>query len=265
MSLALERPELGPEAMLSKEDRLAARSTYFLLGPGDSDSGTTSVQSFVHETLAPLVRKITCRTELRVREYRGKVRGRVLWPATVKNRVTGEVDPTRFVCRDVRRRFDTPENQLLKFMVEAIHRCIESVPDTLAHGFCCRRGRDGAASETVGETLDHLLCQLNRCARHARLRQVASPKAITPAHLRAAESSKTEEYAIVAALYRRYEQAMRSSALEDMSRGLLVLPGTHDEEATPWIRLAASILRDRASAAGSRARAVSHTRLNPIA
>ncbi len=95
-----------------------ARETCFLLHQDPYEG--SDVLSFVNVTLERLLRGLVSQTNRTQREYRGRVRGRVAWAATWKARLSKEYDPTKFVCTEVRRQFDTPENQLLRFMVEAI-------------------------------------------------------------------------------------------------------------------------------------------------
>ena len=97
----------------SQVPSFAVVATYFVL---DLDSGG-GVEWFIVHTLSKLVPQLLHNTEQQPVMYRGQVRGRVRWPATFKARSTDDYDPTRYVCHEVRQRYDTPENQLVKYVM----------------------------------------------------------------------------------------------------------------------------------------------------
>lgn len=224
-----------------------AREVYFILYQ-DPQGGIDSI-SFINITLERILRGLVSQTDRIQREYRGRVRGRVAWAATCKARLSKEYDPTRFVCTEVHRHFDTPENQLLRYMVETIWSLVETIPAIIRQGFYCLTGPAASKSMSVLSTrmrLSGVETRLPRLRRHPQLRQITIPDRITIEHLRCAETSKMEEYGEVARLYRRYHRCLirrDQQELVDLGHALLPLPGHLDEEGEYWLRVAAMILK----------------------
>lgn len=219
----------------------AARSTYFLLHRDPQ----ADVLTFLSETLDRLLRQLSCYTEQHSRTYRGQVRGRVLWSETLKSRYAGDYDPSRYVCREVRRRFDMPENQLLLYVLEKIRRAIESVPPVMRFGGCYFPASGDHVAAPIEDSLVEMEGILSRLRSHARLREVELPKVVRPEHLRRAETAKLEEYGQVAALARRYRGLVEEEAevgVDALAGSVLLLPSRAGGEGDAWIRLAASLL-----------------------
>jgi hypothetical protein len=211
--------------------------------------GEIDAFSFVTVTLERLLRGLASQTRREQRELRGRVRGRVDWAATWKARLADSHDPTRLVCAEVRRHFDTPENQLLRFMVEALWSLVRTIPPVIRQGQCCRPGMAGPGSLTLAATaprIGAMEIRLPRQRLHPQLRQIALPDVITPEHLRRAETSKMEEYGQVARLYRRYHRCLILrdwAALAGLGHTLLPLPAHLDGEGEHWLRAAALVLK----------------------
>jgi len=225
----------------------SGREAYFVLHR--ALRGEIDVVSFVTVTLDRLPRGLACRTEREQSEYRGRVRGRVAWAKTWKARLSDEYDPTRFVCTEVRRQFGTPENQLVKFMVETAWSLVEAIPPVIRQGVYCRPGPDGDEPMSVGATFERISrieATLPRLRVHPQLREISIPERITLEHLRRAETSKMEEYGQVASLYRRYHRCLIArdwQELVDLGHTLLPLPARLDAEGKQWLRFAAMVLK----------------------
>src|SRR5690349_7089447 len=106
LSLTLARPA-SPAPLPDPEQ---ARLVYYLLDPG----GRGAPEPFLTRTVLRLLRHLDYDTEQRPVVCRSRLRGRISWPATLQARYGQEYDPGRHVCREARRRYDTPENQLVK-------------------------------------------------------------------------------------------------------------------------------------------------------
>jgi hypothetical protein len=221
-----------------------ARATYFLL---DAERGG-DVESFVTLTLERLLRQLNRASEQHRIALQGSVRGPIVWQQTFKARHTQGYDPTRYVCREVRRQYDTPENQLLKFMVERIGESLRLVPEVLRAGACYMPTSAGLERDAVAthERLGRIEATLHQLRQHTRLRDVTLPQQIGEQHLLRAETSRTEDYALVARLYRQYRAIVISSRKDSLvaaGRRALILPGRAGADGEPWIQLGAAILR----------------------
>ncbi len=231
---------------VDRQSIAAAAAAYFLLGL-DGDGG---VGRFVCHTLERLVQQLIRSTEQRRVDYRGQVRGRVLWAATYKQRYTDDCDPTCFVCREVYKRYDTPENQLLKYVVEAIADCLKAVPDELREGICYlpqgAQGRlwpakAGVPSVSTAATLSEMETTLHRLRRNVLLREIETPARITEQHLLRAQTARLEEYQRVAEIYERYRTTVPVPSWEGLvaaQGGVLLLPARPGER---WIELTAAV------------------------
>ncbi len=219
-----------------------ARAAYFLLHR--DPEGGPDAEGFVTGTLERLLQQLSSRTERQLAEYQGRVRGQVLWSATLKSRYSGDYDPTRFVCREVRRRFDTLENQLLRYVVEKVWQCHKAVPAAIRSGVCYYPAGGRYDPATIGERLSEIETMLPRLRAHVRLREITLPRAVTPEHLVAAQTSKLEEYGLVAELYERLADCVLARSwrgVRRLGRESLPLPAETGGEAEPWLRLAAAI------------------------
>jgi hypothetical protein len=171
--------------------------TAFLVTPG--------VGSFLGVTVPSLLRKLSCSTEARPVEMQGAVRGRIDWAATWKARHTGDPNPALFICREVERQYATPENELLRYVLEKLKAALGEVPPLLRGGACWPAG---AASRpaSIAPLLADLQDAAQRHLRHAALRKIKPPDSIAAQHLLRARSSKTAEYGEVAKMYRDYAE-----------------------------------------------------------
>jgi hypothetical protein len=217
------------------------RAAYFLL---DYDPGGIDAEQFATVVLERLLRQISRRTQQRQEQQRGRVRGRVDWAATVKARYGKGGDPSVLICREPYRVYDTPENQLLRFMVEQIIECLHRATPSLRQGRCYLPGQ-ARTLESSGR-LARMEAALAQLRGHVVLRSIPMPAQIVPLHLLRATSTRAEDYAAVATLYRRYRAAVDGSGLAGLrpiGRRVLPLPATLDDAAEVPLRVAAGLLR----------------------
>ena len=141
LRLHLDRPAVDVSSLPLIPDFITC-ATYFVLAPPpfqDPGAGaarpSVRVEPFITTTLTRLLHQLNRSSEQRQQLYHGQVRGRVQWDATYKARYLGDFDRTIFVCREVHHRYDTPENQLLKYMIEEIEKCIQAIPPMITQRF----------------------------------------------------------------------------------------------------------------------------------
>lgn len=237
---AFHTPPSPAEAFEPGRDLLAPL-VYFLLDCSPADC----VEDFTSITLGRLVQQLSRSTEQRQVEFHAQVRGRILWPATLKARVSGGVDPTRYVCSEVHHRYDTPENQLLKWLLLRLSEGLRSVPPVIRQGLCLLPDREAVSTAS---RLGKMEVALVNARRSLRLNEVSLPLDITETHLRRAESAAFIDYAQVARLYRKYRAVVLNpdwQAIRAAGRRSLPLPAYLGPEGEPWMQLAASVLYAR--------------------
>lgn len=223
------------------ETRFAMRSAYFLL---NHDPGYDA-ESFVTVTLERLLQRISRVNEPMQVEYQGQVRGRIIWPATFKARYREDYDPSRYVCRQVRREYDTPENQLLKFMVERIYESLSAIPEVIRNGFSYFPVSAGAGSLPAADRIGRMESSVRNFHKHSRLRAVTLPANITEFHLLKAKMSPVEDYGEAADLYQSYSRCFLRSDWRHtarIARRVLPLPADLTTEGETWIELGAGLL-----------------------
>lgn len=236
----LQAPLPDPQTALHQvvDWRFAFTAAYFLADTRPQGD----VAAFVQHTVPLLLRQLQRTTEHQRETYVGRVRGRIDWPATTKARYQTGYNPAIYVCRQPQRLEDTPENQLLKFVLTAVDRATMMVSPAMlgAERWTAEsgaepnwlRGRIAAVSQLLRPLLGHI-----------RLRQVTLPDAITPQHLLKARTSKTELYGRVADIYQQYHALIIQgdwAALRPLFAHTLLLPTESSPEAQSYIRLAAA-------------------------
>jgi hypothetical protein len=223
--------------------RRAARDAYFLL---DADAAGDA-ETFATFSLGRLLRQLHRTTERQQITFRGQAPGAVAWPATLKARYAEDHDPLRYVCRVVRHDFDTPENQLVKYLVERLIECMRVVPGAIRAGVSYFPLGGGRETLPTAARLSRIEPALNSFRRDARVRSIALPDRIDALHLTRADGADLEEYHIAASLVRRYQALMLPSGwpqqIAAIGRRVLLLPGRPGAEADAWINLAAGLLR----------------------
>lgn len=231
-------------------------ATYFILAPPQLQDPETPtfrksvcVEPFITTTLTRLLHQLNRSSEQRQELYHGQVRGKVQWDATYKARYSGDFDRTIFVCREVHHRYDTPENQLLKFVIEEIGKCIRAIQPIIRAGFCYipyQSGLEVTDEISTQRRLERMEGVLRRLHRNVRIREVKTPARIDEFHLLRAETSRLEEYALVASLYRLYQRLVIQptwEALQEIGDTCLPLPANLDGDGLRWVELSARFLR----------------------
>ena len=230
---------------LSELDRTqvtAICAVYFLLDV-QPKGGT---ERFVLYTLARLMEQLGRETVRPYVLYMGQVRGQVSWPATIKARYGDDYNPGRFICREVRRDYDTPQNQLLKYVVEAIHQCLLAVPPVVKHGACYRPSGAGSPAAQTQTILARMEAAISRVRHHVSYAAITKPVSVTEEHRRAAILSREDLFVEVADTWKRYQAihkpADRVETLQQVGHRALPLPARPDQDGELWLRLATSIL-----------------------
>jgi hypothetical protein len=241
-------PAATREQILSPGAHFATAAAYFLLDV-EPQGG---VETFITYTLGRLLRQLNRNTEQRRAEYRGQIRGRIEWTATFKARHRQDYDPTRYVCREVRHQYDTPENQLLKYLVERMGECLQAIPEVIRAGACYfpATGNHGPPSTATAARLGRMEAALNNFRRNVRLQYVTLPQHIDELHLLRAETARMEEYAALARIYRRYRAVVVPPSWAEIvaiGKRMIPLPGHAGPDGDPWIRLGAAVLRASAA------------------
>lgn len=228
--------------LYNPEADVSTAAAYFLLDLYPSGG----VDFFTSQTLRRLMQQLNRSTEQQQEELRSQVRGRIIWTATYKARYSQGYDPTRFVCREVHHRYDTYENQLLKYMMVKIGECLKIVPEVIRRGICFLPEAGGRLSIDTATRLGRMEVALSNSWRNIKLREINVPNHITEQHLLHADTSRLEEYSQVARLYRHYQRVVLKpswQALAGAGKRVLPLPGVASSAGECWIRLGAAILQ----------------------
>jgi hypothetical protein len=199
------------------------------------------VAQFVTSEVPLLLRCLSRATQPQRIEQADRIRGRIDWPATYKARTQAEYNPGLYVYREIKRRYDTPENQLLKYLLVNIAHMIGDVPDCLMTAEQWSSQNNGAPY-WLATRLQPLRDRIPLLLSHIRVREISLPTTITSRHLIRARTSKSEFYGAIAQLYVHYEQIVlryRWNYLRQLFRHTLLLPIADDEQANTYLRLAA--------------------------
>lgn len=229
---------------LDRQQQAAVSASYFLLDA----PAKGSVERFVLFTLARLMEQLGRETERPYVLYMGQVRGQVNWQATVKARYGDDYNPGRYICREVRRDYDTPQNQFLKAMVEGIHECLRAVPRVVRYGACYYPlGASAKAAARTQAILDRMETAVSRARHHVSYAAISRPLSVTEEHRRAAILAREELFVEVKDTWDRYQAihmpGSRVDALQAAGRRALLLPAQPDREGALWLRLGAAILQ----------------------
>jgi hypothetical protein len=204
------------------------------------------VTALVVHVLPVLLRSLSRVNEPVRQEQREHLRGRIDWAATYKQRLAEHNDRALFVTREVRRQYDTPENELLVFVLAALDRLITGVPDQLRAGAYWSPGGPERPAP-VDAALARHGGLLREYRRHIHLREVPIPALIGSRHVLKARTSKTEWYAAVADAYALLDAVTgpaAPAALAPALRECIVLPGGVSGAGREWVRWAAWAMRD---------------------
>ena len=172
-----------------------------------TDEAIPCVHRFLFRTAPILLQQLSRTTQPQRVVLHGRTRGKVDWSSTYKARYSEDANPTVFVCMQSWRRFDRPENQLLKFLLHHVQLCLDRVPSGLqawrAWGRALRSDRGDPPY--LGDYFADLGHRVRTFSAHVYLREVELPTTISGPHLLAARTSKNELYANVADLYDLYQ------------------------------------------------------------
>ncbi len=236
-------PESPPQLFAQNDTwRRNFCAAYFFADTRESQD----VGLWVGQVLPRLLRQLSRTTERERVVYQGEIHGKVDWPTTYKVRYQTEHNPGLFVCRPPHRRENTPENQLLKFLLVEMETVLKSLSPLLLTAE--RWTADGPAEGGWFQHRLHLLAHdLKLALANVHLRSVELPVVITPYHLLKAKTSKTELYGSVAHFYGRYQQMVVQSHWEviyPVFSHTLLLPDPASPLGDMCIRLAALGFRE---------------------
>ncbi len=235
-------PALPRWEALEPGTRRGLGAVYLLVDPvEDADA-----ESFFALTLLRLLRQIQHVTERQHVELQGSIRGHVLWPRTYKARSVQGFAPQHYICRQVTPRYDTPENQYLKFVVERLAETIADVPAAFRAGACFYPTQKAPQVLATKRLLSRIEAGLRVFRRHLVMQQVSLPPFLSDQHQLHAEHFKLEEYRHVARLYERlqkWEQAESWDLVTQSAARVLPLPRFSDEADEPWLSLTCAIGR----------------------
>jgi hypothetical protein len=219
-----------------------AAATFFLLDV-EPDGG---VERFMTHTVNRLLQHLLHRTEQHLVESKGRVRGKIIWPATYKARYGQDYDPARMVSRAVRYEFDIPENQLFKGVVERIQSSLLAVPAALRNGVCYRPHPEDQNTRAVALRLSNIEAGLKQVRRSVYLQAITLPPQINDMHLQRAAVADLDEYRHLVRLYQHHEMLVTRPSpalLSAASKRILPLPAQLEPGSEPWLRLSAQLLR----------------------
>jgi hypothetical protein len=215
------------QRLVAPQGALAALSaaSFLLYYPSAQSGGSAPicVERFVYDIAPVLLQQFSRVTEARRVTLHGRTRGKVDWSATYKARNSADSNPTLFVCQQSWRRFDRPENQLVKYLFKLIGDCLQRIPRSLwswqawgksvnrkqppelgSDGFPLPPGPDLGHVENLSDRFASLAHRLRLYSTYSALQDVALPYSIETRHILAARTSKNELYADAADLYEQY-------------------------------------------------------------
>ncbi len=225
----------------------AARASYFVLHRSPIADPLTGVT----DEFLQLVNSLGVDARQVRREYVGRVRGTIDWAATIRARSADQQNPLRFVCREAERETNTPQNQLLVFVLVRLAEALQQIPASLRDGQT-RTGitTSGVSFNSIGAQADLMATAIRPLRVHPRLRVVTTPTMIEQHHLDAAHHMRHPGYDIATALYERWYGLIGRptlAALHDCARHSLLLPSAGHADTDLWLDLAALQLRARPS------------------
>jgi hypothetical protein len=206
-------------------------ASFLLLRP--HGAALPPVEAFVTRSAPTLVQQLSRTTVPQRVTLRGRIRGKISWSDTYKARLEEEQSPSLFVVLQNQRRFNRPENELLRYLLHAIEVCASRAATELHDWRAWGPGWFSAHGQ--GQRLDRYLAHLAHRTRalsaHVHLRDVPLPPSIGGKHLIAARTAKNELYGEVASLYELYRRMVEAPEAEAWAAGLesLVLPPAAEE------------------------------------
>ena len=183
------------------------------------DDDVISFVSDLHDRL----RSIRTESAAIRRTTRGEVRGRVDWSATMKRRYAQNPhDRSVFVCEDHARRYDIPENVVLKAVVSKIHSTLRGARGYMDADYTWVRDTWKGHTPLIDEFNDIV-------ERNVHMLRIREPEAYEPTGrmVMQAQNSRQKIYREASALFRRYEALHRGDpeALRVMLERTAIAPG----------------------------------------
>lgn len=170
------------------------------------DEREPSVHQFLFRVVPLLLPRLSRSTQPQRLLLHGNTRGRVDWANTYKVRYAEDGNPTTFICIQNLRRFDQPENQLLKFLLHQIQLCLDRVPKDLGNWQAWGQQFDPYQDKPIrlNDYFSSLVHRVRRFSTHIYLRNVSMPDRIDDQHLLAGRTSRNKLYADVIQFYDLY-------------------------------------------------------------
>lgn len=181
------------ELNLSDTDLNYLKTVHFLLSP--------QVESLV-KILPKLVRNLSHSTHKEVVEYRGIVRGRIDWNMTFKERYSqGFNDPSLFICQPTIKKYDLPENQLLKYILWKIRSLTESIELSIP--------KELIEPEYWESWIDIIVTRylkIKKISKNIYFQQISTPRIVKPKMVHKAYRNRNNVYDKIAECYELYEK-----------------------------------------------------------
>lgn len=237
--------QFEPWQELTKQQQLAICSTYFILDINPEHPQYT-VDYFVQQTLKRIFAQLMHKTRQYKVESQGSIRGCIHWPLTLKSRYSEVRESPVYICRRVQHYFDTPENQLLKYLIDCIVRSIQLIPTCIRTGFCHLPSAQSSSWQTITTRLTAIESLINLYQQNIQLRNITLPKLIDSSYIVKTENTDSEAYLQVTKLYQRYQSVVISGqreSIKDIGRRILVLPNQVNKDTQTWINIAAYCLK----------------------
>jgi len=185
-----------------------------------------AVVEFV-EALPQRLRNVKTQAKRVTTVSRGRVDGRINWPATMKKRYsTNPGDSSLFVCDNRSESYDVAENIVLKRLLSVIYRTLEDCKEYL-------RADYQWVTERWHENLE-LIEEMQRIfERNVHVTRIRDPEEYEPTErmLQRAEAARTDVYIEAAELLRSFRSSMASDA-ESIAALLEETAITPDDEET---------------------------------
>jgi len=163
--------------------------------------------------LAGIIANISHSTQLEATVQRSMIRGRIDWNLTLKQRLSTGHNPSIFVCKPPYRLYDLPENQLVKYLVEAIR----VIKNTTSMHSIEEKPVDAQHIQRWTDIISDLVFNTTQYLRHAYLREVSSPNKVSHTMLLRACKHRNKAYEKAARAY----EALRKLVLEKNPEALL--------------------------------------------
>ncbi len=179
------------------------------------------------EALPERLRNVKTETETATAVSRGRIDGRIDWPATMKRRyATNPRDGTLFVCDNRSESYDIAENVVLKRLLAIIYETLEDCAEYL-------RADYEWVTDRWRENLELVDVMRRTFERNVHVKRIRSPESYEPTErmLERAESARTPLYTEATELLRSYRES-RDADPEAIAELLEETAITPDDEET---------------------------------